>query len=237
MTFFASPERVLKKLSIILLVLFLFTNIRAKQRKCPGCKWCVIRTQKMVSKKRHPQGDCSKCHWCITKKHREDKKSERLAKHSAKKEEIDPKKEEVDPDLLAQELIHAIKTNRPLEKLEQLLDQGASLDWSDKEGRTALHWAAIYAQPYTVSLLLIHQANIEARDYRGNTPLHLVVKYRPYPSKRKDIIQYLIFEGASIYERNGMGFNVLESSIDMGIRRFALLTSLKPAFVVGQITF
>lgn len=53
-----------------------------------------------------------------------------------------------------------------------LLDAGVSVDSRDGEGRTALHFAAMHAQPSLVELLLSCGADPDVQDHHGLTPLH-----------------------------------------------------------------
>lgn len=72
------------------------------------------------------------------------------------------------------------------QRLEALLDEVGSLDFSDEEGRTPLHAAAQGAAPETFALLLEHLRaagpfDLEARDGEGNTPLLLAAAYNAHP--------------------------------------------------------
>ncbi len=58
-----------------------------------------------------------------------------------------------------------------------LLAAGAQVDTRDKEGRTALHYAAKTGTPESIQLLLDHGASINTQDNAGMTPLHYAVMW------------------------------------------------------------
>ncbi len=53
-----------------------------------------------------------------------------------------------------------------------LLDRGAQIEASNKDGLTALHWASSNGHDATVKLLLDRGAQIEASNKDGLTALH-----------------------------------------------------------------
>ena len=55
--------------------------------------------------------------------------------------------------------------------ISKLLAGGAKIDTTDRDGLTALHWAAIFNRPEAVSALLAAGASPAARDKRGLRPL------------------------------------------------------------------
>jgi ankyrin repeat protein len=57
----------------------------------------------------------------------------------------------------------------------RLLKRGVAVDARDKDGRAALHVAALASRPRMVELLVQHKADIGAADKRGLTPLLLAV--------------------------------------------------------------
>lgn len=185
--------------------------LQPKQRNCKGCKWCTETT--------------------IRKSKRICKQINRLKKSDAQVVPVGNIKKQDDPEILGQQLIAAVKRNTSIDAIEYLIDEGVDVDYTDKEKRTALHWASVYALPEVVELLLVHNADVYAQDYRDNTPLHLVIMYRIHPSKRERIIRDLLFAGASIYDRNSMGLNVLEAAVTNELRTFTLLTSFKRSFI------
>lgn len=68
----------------------------------------------------------------------------------------------------------AIVVNDPGLFMTLIKDPTLNLNWSDNDGRTALHWAAITESGYEYAkLLLSHGANLNPIDKQGHTPLAL----------------------------------------------------------------
>lgn len=59
-----------------------------------------------------------------------------------------------------------------------LIDHGCSVNQSDENGFTALHFACIYIFVEIARLLVQHRANLEAVNLYGCTPLHLAVQHK-----------------------------------------------------------
>jgi len=75
----------------------------------------------------------------------------------------------------------------------ELLSQGIKPTRPDREGRTALHYAAADGLTQMAALLLKHGADSAAKDLHNITPLHFAVKaYAPA------IAKMLIIEGAEV---------------------------------------
>lgn len=67
----------------------------------------------------------------------------------------------------------------PSAVLDALLTKNIPIDWTDKNGRTALHLAALHQNAAAVDLLIAHKANLNAVDHLGATPLHYAVYSLP----------------------------------------------------------
>ena len=70
--------------------------------------------------------------------------------------------------------------------------------------------------------LLSKGADIMARDYKGNTPLHYAVQFDTNLADRLIMIEKLLFYGADIYEHNGEGYSPIELSYSFFIRKMLL---------------
>lgn len=105
-----------------------------------------------------------------------------------------------------QEVYDALKINTPF-------------DMRDEQGRTPLHWAAIYARPDIVRILTGKGAAVNARDFQGNTPLQLGVSYQEWPMQRAQVIEELVVHGANIYSKNNSSYSALDDVASAAFRK------------------
>ncbi|KAF7455779.1 ankyrin repeat-containing protein [Cryptosporidium felis] len=77
------------------------------------------------------------------------------------------------------------------EFIKSCLDNGASLLYTDKVGRTALHYAAACGWLPTMKLLLEYECDINRRDHKHWTALHIAVS-----KKFPEIVELLLSSGA-----------------------------------------
>ncbi|VDB98729.1 unnamed protein product [Peniophora sp. CBMAI 1063] len=75
------------------------------------------------------------------------------------------------------------------------------LDWSNSEGRTALHVAAMTGKDDMVRMLCDYGADVDLTDNEGNTPLHYASAWNNIP-----IVQLLIERGCQYNAQNNEGF-------------------------------
>ncbi|KAH9602435.1 hypothetical protein KSS87_003378 [Heliosperma pusillum] len=68
--------------------------------------------------------------------------------------------------------LHTLALSGQIHHLDQLLENGASIDSVDKDGRTALHVSVIGKREAVISHLLRKGANPHVKDKDGVTPLH-----------------------------------------------------------------
>ena len=73
------------------------------------------------------------------------------------------------------------------ERVDWLLVHGADPKAADKNGVTALHWAAANGDAAMARLLLAQGANVAAKDPRENTPLHAAVR-----GEHADVLKLLL---------------------------------------------
>ncbi|KAL9316612.1 hypothetical protein ACSQ67_017613 [Phaseolus vulgaris] len=75
--------------------------------------------------------------------------------------------------------------------IEELLDAGSDVNFTDIDGRTALHVAACQGRTDVVDLLLLRGADVDPRDRWGSTPLADAMYY-----KNHDVVKLLEKHGA-----------------------------------------
>ncbi len=92
-------------------------------------------------------------------------------------------------------LITAVSRGK-LEIVDMLLKLNANVAATDKEGKTALHWAAVKGYSAIAQRLLDRQANVNARDLQGITPLHDAAL-----GGHREIAELLLAKGAGINAR------------------------------------
>ena len=103
-----------------------------------------------------------------------------------------------------------------------LLDSSIDLEVRDKDGRTALLWAAATGKELLVRLLLTGGtkgcANIKATNDRGKTALHLAAE-----NHRIGTAKLLLENGADPHARSDGGWTALHNSADRGHEDIAAL--------------
>lgn len=83
------------------------------------------------------------------------------------------------------QLFQAVINNR-LDRIEQLLKQGADPNMRDTSGSTPLHWACRNGQLEIARLLVKKGADVNAQRDDGKTPLHLAI-LRFIDSSKEDL--------------------------------------------------
>jgi ankyrin repeat protein len=95
--------------------------------------------------------------------------------------------------------------------IKVLLDHGADIDATDKQGRSSLMLAASNNWSDTTKLLLERHANVNLRGSQGETALH-------YADRNPDIIQALLNRGANIDSQDKYGETVLMLAVGARLR-------------------
>ena len=98
-------------------------------------------------------------------------------------------------------LINSV-SEKQIELVKWLLDNGANVNIQDRGGYSALHFAAQERLVAIGKLLLEYNADLELRDKYGNTPLWTaLMNSRQYLS----IVKLLLDKGANLHNINGVG--------------------------------
>ncbi|PLW44007.1 hypothetical protein PCANC_08588 [Puccinia coronata f. sp. avenae] len=85
-----------------------------------------------------------------------------------------------------------------------------SIDSSDREGHTSLHWACYQGDSLSVDLLLSHHASVSSRDLNGMTPLHWAVV-----KGNSNCIRQIVLAGADILARTIEGKTPQDMAIEL----------------------
>ncbi|WP_253302358.1 ankyrin repeat domain-containing protein [Wolbachia endosymbiont of Psylliodes chrysocephala] len=90
-------------------------------------------------------------------------------------------------------LLEAAK-NSDIDEVRRLISEGASVNATDQDGKTPLHWAARNGKKEVVEALLkVNGINVNAYDKDNNTPLHLAV-----PNGYEGVVEILLNKGADL---------------------------------------
>ncbi|KAG1752664.1 ankyrin repeat-containing domain protein [Suillus paluster] len=87
------------------------------------------------------------------------------------------------------------------------------LDWSNIQGKTALHMAALKGNEELVRMLCDLGADFDLSDNKGNTPLHYASSWGHIP-----IVQLLIERGCQFAARNNDGFTASDYAYSFNTR-------------------
>jgi ankyrin repeat protein len=103
-------------------------------------------------------------------------------------------------------LILAAK-NRRLKTCRMLIEMGADIYLSDRDGRTALHFSFMQGYIDIIKILIESGADINVEDEHGWRPIHEAVQLN-----RIDLVQMLLDEGAKIDGQTSAGSTILHIS-------------------------
>lgn len=98
-----------------------------------------------------------------------------------------------------------------IDEVQTRLSSRDSPDAVDKEGRTALIYAAMLGNPAMAKLLLDHGANVKFRDKLGNTPLHWAAD-----RGNTELVDLLLAANAPVNEENKQGITPLMMAAGRG---------------------
>lgn len=106
--------------------------------------------------------------------------------------------------------LHLASRNENPAILQSLAKRNINFDVITKNGRTALHIAALHGNFENVKLIA-GKINVNCEDYSGNTPFHEAVLGRNI-----EVIDYLAAKGANVLSKNKTGSNVLHLAAGNG---------------------
>lgn len=110
-----------------------------------------------------------------------------------------------------QTTLHRAAAEGRTERVQQLLDWGAVLEGTNRQGMTALHCAAGSGHTETVKLLLDRGAELEAGDISGQTVLH-----RAAGNGHTETVKLLLDRGAELEVGDGSGRTALHRASETG---------------------
>lgn len=77
------------------------------------------------------------------------------------------------------QMLRAVKANK-VDRVRELVEQGANVCAGDKDGMTPLHHAAIKGYLESANILIRNGADVDSRTKIGNTPLHCAARFGQY---------------------------------------------------------
>lgn len=77
------------------------------------------------------------------------------------------------------QLLRAVKANN-VDRVRELVEQGANVCAGDKDGVTPLHHAAVKGHLESANILIRNGADVDSRTKMGNTPLHCAARFGQY---------------------------------------------------------
>ena len=103
-----------------------------------------------------------------------------------------------------------------------MLKEGVGVNKQDKDGKTALMWAAGKFQPKCLETLLMEGADVNMRSFNGETVLHYLFKERCSDTHHNRIgkcLKVLLSRGAKMNKVDYQGRNVvmLNSALHLGL--------------------
>jgi ankyrin repeat protein len=113
--------------------------------------------------------------------------------------------------------IHDAASFGDLGKIKALLkDDPALISSRDQNGDTALHVAALFGHRDVVELLLANQADVNAKDNDGWTPLHCAADAHAFLGQPKDVAELLLAHKADVNAKSKGGFTPLHFAASEG---------------------
>jgi ankyrin repeat protein len=113
--------------------------------------------------------------------------------------------------------LHQAAAGGNLDQLKQILQRDpASVNERDQYDRTPLHYAAIEGHIEIAEFLLSRQAEINAQDLWGKTPLFVGIVEEPLILDHAPIVQFLVGKGADVNLADAVGDTPLHMAATFG---------------------
>ncbi|KAJ6238944.1 serine/threonine-protein kinase ulk3 [Anaeramoeba flamelloides] len=96
-------------------------------------------------------------------------------------------------------------------KLEDLLKNGADVNWKDTNGLTALHFACREYKPECAKILIKYGSKLESFDHNGYAPIHYTCS-----TGKRDLVDLLIVSNVDINLYSRHNFTPLFYAVDSG---------------------
>jgi ankyrin repeat protein len=93
-----------------------------------------------------------------------------------------------------------------LQRVEQLIEEGVSVNAQDETGYSPMHAAVSYGHTQLIEYLLMKGANLHIRDEDGDTPILVV--------ESPEVFELLVRHGSNPHDQNGRGETLLEKAVD-----------------------
>ena len=112
----------------------------------------------------------------------------------------------------------AAAKNGDIKNVRELLANGADVDAKDKDGETALHWAACSGKVDIATFLIENGADVDAKSNYGKTALHWAAFFG-----HVDVAKILIENGVNVNVKNKNNDTAVEVAIRYGHHQIAEL--------------
>jgi hypothetical protein len=128
------------------------------------------------------------------------------------------------------QFLHQLIAKKQYKIAKQLFTQGVAINPKNEWGQTPLHIAAIRLDTTMIQFLLQGDANVDATDDQGETPLIMAVVGYPLEKQGKHLksVEFLLEHGAPPNQQNKRQETALHKAMDSEIARLLLQHGADP---------